>query len=580
MLFLPTAKRRLFLSCIAVISWFWCSLVVAAPISLADIHPDQPLGRHAAYMKETAAPLTVEEAIDSHAADRFVQGNSSILSFGIGAKPVWIHLSVTNPGSDIANRRLFVENSWLDHLDVYFVKDNRLVERYRAGDAYEFQDRPVKGRFFSFDHSFGAGVTDIYLRVETPDPMVVPIFLLSQDEAAQREAAHGYSYGFLYGYLLALLAYNLFIYFGLSYKRHLLYGAFIAAFILTNLAYTGHGFEWFWQEHPTWQNWIIPVLMVIYGITGLTFAKYFLDTESCFPRAHKILTGMCGLFAGLLAVTLYADTQLYALLLAFFFVTLFSVTMIFMGVIAFRFGHRYSRYFLLASIASMAGTTLTSLSVWGFIPFSDWTYRAVEIGMTIDATLLALALAYQFRSIQVEHKLAEQLASSDPLTGLNNRRAFVEKAQLVWNMAQRSQRELSVIILDIDHFKSINDRYGHAAGDTALVAVSEVLSVSARDEDVVARWGGEEFLILLPETGLESALVMAERLKQAIQEIRVPACNAEITFTASFGVAHKAEHENLNELISEADRYLYQSKEGGRNRISSGVGKGASIRRR
>lgn len=522
-------------------------------------------------MKETAAPLTVEDAIASHDAGRFVQGDSPILTFGIGAKPVWIHLPVTNPGSVVANRRLFVENSWLDHLDVYFVKENRPVERYRAGDAQGFQERPIQGRFFSFDHAFGTGVTDIYLRVQTPDPMVVPIFLLSPDEAAKREAAQGYSYGFLYGYLLALLAYNLFIFFGLSYKRHLLYGAFIGAFILTNIAYTGRGYAWFWPEHPTWQNWIIPVLMVVYGITGLTFAKYFLDTETCFPRAHKIVTWICGLFAALLALTLYADTQLYALLVAFVFVTLFSVMMLALGSMAFHSGHRYSRYFLVASIASMVGTTSTALSVWGFIPFSDWTYRAVEIGMIIDATLLALALAYQFRSIQIEHKLAEQLAARDPLTGLNNRRAFIEKAQLVWNMTQRNQRELAVIILDIDHFKSINDRYGHAAGDAALVAISEVLSASARDEDVVARWGGEEFLLLLPETRLESALVMAERLKKAIQEIRVPSQGGEIAFTASFGVAHKAGHENLNELISEADRYLYQSKEGGRNRISAGL---------
>lgn len=522
-------------------------------------------------MMETAAPLGLEQVTESQTAGRFLPGDSEILSFGIGAKPVWIHFAVVNPAINAVQRRLYVENSWLDQLDIYFVNENRQVERYQAGDTYKFESRPISGRFFSFDHPFDTGVTDIYLRVETPDPMVAPVFLLSPDQATNREIGQSYSYGFLYGYLLALLAYNLFIYFGLSYKRHLLYGGFIAAFVLLNIAYTGHGYVWFWPEYPVLQKWIIPLFMVVYGIAGLAFAKDFLDTRTSFPLVHKSVNRMSWLFVALLLLSFYPDSQLYALLVAFTFIILFSSMMIFLGVIALRSGHRYSRYFLFASIASMIGTAVTCLSVWGFIPFSDWTYRAVELGMMIDATLLSLALAHQFRAIQTEHRLAEQLAAKDSLTGLNNRRAFIEKGQIVWSMGQRTQRELSVIILDLDHFKSINDRYGHAVGDAALVAVSKVLSDSARDVDVVARWGGEEFLLLLPETRLASALVMAERLRNAIENIRVPVQGAEISFTASFGVAHKADHQNLDELISEADRYLYMAKESGRNRICSRV---------
>ncbi|MDP3678049.1 MAG: diguanylate cyclase, partial [Methylotenera sp.] len=317
---------------------------------------------------------------------------------------------------------------------------------------------------------------------------------------------------------------------------------------------------------------IIPILMVAYGISGLAFAKHFLNTRSNLPRAHKIATWVCALSAVLLVIAIAADKQLYALLNAFVFVTFFSGMMLMLGLMSFHSGYRYSRYFLLASIASMLGTATTALSVWGFIPFNDWTYRAVELGMLVDATLLALALADQLRSIQLEWKLAEQLAARDPLTGLNNRRSFLEKAQPIWSTAQRSERDLSVIILDIDHFKSINDRYGHAAGDAALVAIGKVLVDSARDGDIVARWGGEEFLLLLPETRLEAALIMAERLRTAISEIRLPSRDTEIVFTASFGVAHIAKHETLDALISEADNYLYQSKEKGRDSISSQFG--------
>lgn len=142
-------------------------------------------------------------------------------------------------------------------------------------------------------------------------------------------------------------------------------------------------------------------------------------------------------------------------------------------------------------------------------------------------------------------------------------------AKAIWSTSRRNGRELSVIILDLDHFKSINDRHGHAAGDAALVATARALAHSARQGDIVARWGGEEFLFLLPETKLEAAIAMAERLKEAISQIRVPSASEEIALTASFGVAQKSGHENLEELISEADALLYQAKQAGRNRISA-----------
>lgn len=565
-------KQQFFSICIAVICGFWQSVAVADSLSLLESHAKQALGKHAVYMRETGLPLTLDDAVDKYKSGNFIAGSSPILTFGIESNPIWIRLSVSNPTKERLGRQLLVENSWLDHLDVYFVKENQPINHYSVGDSQQFTQRPVSGRFFTFKHDFDVGTTSIYLRVATSDPIVVPIFLLSPEEAAHRATIQGYSYGFLYGYLLALLAYNLLIFIGLHHKRHLLYAGFIAIFILTNIAYTGHGFAWLWPEQVTLQRWIIPILMVAYGISGLAFAKHFLSTKSNLPRAHKIATWVCALSVVLLVIAIAADKQLYALLNAFAFVTFFSGMMLMLGSMSFRSGYRYACYFLLASITSMLGTAITALSVWGFIPFNDWTYRAVELGMLVDATLLALALADQLRSIQLEWKLAEQLAAHDPLTGLNNRRSFLEKAQSIWSTTQRSERDLSVIILDIDHFKSVNDRHGHATGDDALVAISKVLADSARDGDIVARWGGEEFLLLLPETKLEAALIVAERLRMAISEIRLLSRDAEIVFTASFGVAHIAKHETLDALISEADNYLYQSKEKGRDSISSQVG--------
>lgn len=551
------------------IALFWRVASCASPLLLPEISPNHPLGLSASYMLEAGKPLTLSEAVSAEASGKFAPGKSPVLDFGIGSRPVWIHLSILNPSISGLERSILIENSWLDHIRLYFLKDGKVEASFDAGDSMPFRMRPFPGRFFSFDHEFSPGRTEIYLRIVTPDPVVVPIFMLDRQAEASREMLQGYGYGFVYGYLIALMAYNLLLYLKLREKRLLLYAAFLAAFLLTNIAYTGHGFAWIWPNETGLQRWIIPTLMVTFGIAGLAFARHFLETRANFPRLHNAVKGMSFLFAILLAASFLADSQLYALLTAFTFVTFFSVMMPVMGVLSLHSGFKNARYFLIASIASMLGTVVTALSVWGFLSFSQLKFRAVEIGMLVDATLLALALANQLRSIQMQHLNAEERAARDPLTDLFNRRSFTDMAKSIWSTAKRSGRDLSAIMVDLDHFKSINDLHGHALGDAALVETARILSASARQGDIVARWGGEEFLLLLPETRLDDALALADRLKDAISSIRIPSGNGPVRLTASFGVAQKAGHDSLEELISEADALLYRSKKEGRNRISA-----------
>jgi diguanylate cyclase (GGDEF)-like protein len=239
-------------------------------------------------------------------------------------------------------------------------------------------------------------------------------------------------------------------------------------------------------------------------------------------------------------------------------------------VIAVRAGQKPARYFLIAAGAAMAGAVLTTLSTWGFIPHNAWTFRAVEIGMLVDATLLALALAYQFRVGQEDKLRAEQLAQLDPLTGLNNRRAFYDMTGPLWSNAVRHEHPASVMLLDIDHFKQINDAHGHAHGDAVLKTLARALGQSVRQGDVLARWGGEEFIVFLPETTLHEATVLAERLRAAIAGVRVSYETGATMATASVGVAQRDEGDiTLDALIASADECLYQAKQQGRNRVAA-----------
>jgi two-component system cell cycle response regulator len=160
------------------------------------------------------------------------------------------------------------------------------------------------------------------------------------------------------------------------------------------------------------------------------------------------------------------------------------------------------------------------------------------------------------------------MATTDALTGLLNRRAFLESTNREIARTRRYNDKLSVILLDVDHFKHINDRRGHAAGDIVLTEVGTMLNQAVRTCDIVARWGGEEFVLVLPSTALEGAEQVAERIRELLADSKIQDANGDhIPVTASFGVASYAGSETLEQVIDRADRAMYLAKSGGRNRV-------------
>lgn len=159
----------------------------------------------------------------------------------------------------------------------------------------------------------------------------------------------------------------------------------------------------------------------------------------------------------------------------------------------------------------------------------------------------------------------EQLAHTDELTGLLNRRAIREKLNYEIKRAERAETPLSIILCDIDHFKKVNDQYGHDIGDEALKRISHCIIKTLRQSDFASRWGGEEFLILLPMTSEAGAFVMAERLRLAIAALPINTSSGAIYVTMSFGLATKQNQLPLDEMIKISDVNLYHAKESGRN---------------
>jgi diguanylate cyclase (GGDEF)-like protein len=199
--------------------------------------------------------------------------------------------------------------------------------------------------------------------------------------------------------------------------------------------------------------------------------------------------------------------------------------------------------------------------------------RRQKGGFSKDETSLAQSIVNVSSIARENARLfseVQTLAATDSLTGLFNRRHFYELAELEMKRSLRYERPLSVIMADIDFFKKVNDSYGHAVGDLVLREAATILKQNTRETDIVGRYGGEEFVLMLPETNLENALSLAERIRAAVSHIRIPNEKKDVFITISLGVAeYSMERENLDALLNRSDQALYEAKKTGRNRVCS-----------
>jgi diguanylate cyclase (GGDEF)-like protein len=187
------------------------------------------------------------------------------------------------------------------------------------------------------------------------------------------------------------------------------------------------------------------------------------------------------------------------------------------------------------------------------------------IGYQIAATLKHFQ---RFSSIK-------NIAIYDTLTGLHNRRYFEERLGVDAQKSFYSSTPLSLVMVDIDHFKKVNDTFGHTEGDQVLCKISSLLKTSVRKKDTVARYGGEEFILILPETGLGEASMIAERIRKLVESTPFEIANARINLTVSMGISNFPSHraKSKEELVKMADQALYDAKRGGRNKVCIFTGK-------
>ena len=161
----------------------------------------------------------------------------------------------------------------------------------------------------------------------------------------------------------------------------------------------------------------------------------------------------------------------------------------------------------------------------------------------------------------------EAMATTDKLTGIANRQVFDVLFRQAYSQSKRSKKPLSAQMFDIDYFKQINDTYGHPTGDVVLKTLAQTIRRSIRESDLLFRWGGEEFLIILPESDVNTASKLAEKIRKKVEDLEITFSGANISVTISIGVATMSDVDTPHDLIIRSDEALYAAKEKGRNRV-------------
>lgn len=320
-----------------------------------------------------------------------------------------------------------------------------------------------------------------------------------------------------------------------------------------------------------WLRWLV-IITCAYLL--LSEPEALLDTN--FVHALVLFYITTGFVLYLVPDALFDSSYFYSPLVIFDTVAI-TLSLVITHQIATDF---YLAYFLVIILCatwkdlrwSVSVTALIAL-LYGYLLFHSVERLTASIFLRVPFLfVMSLFYSYFVQLVTTERSLrhkAEEEAIRDPLTGLFSRREFERRIEMEFERAKRYRRDLALLMVDLDDFKHINDTYGHQCGDRVLTKVAEQLHHKTRVSDTVCRFGGEEFVVILPETGLHDSLLVANRIREEIKQSPFQTDTASFTVTASIGISSTTTrvYASYTELLSDADEMLYVAKNNGKDRV-------------
>ncbi|GLR64969.1 hypothetical protein GCM10007878_24070 [Marinospirillum insulare] len=391
------------------------------------------------------------------------------------------------------------------------------------------------------------------------------------DEQSKKALVGGHlDIALLVGMLAALVFYNSLLYLATSKKENILY----SLYLISGQVWIALAYGLISKTFNVYGDWVFMLNLTVFTmpIFLVLFMMAIFETSQTYPKEHKGLQAILVLLVLGFAYGLFdiSSALKYASSLALIMMLVtFSVS-----ISLFRKGNPLVKYFLIGHTFFVIFNAYAVLYYKGLIEPNYVNSHGVGIGIVLEALTLAFIISHRIKILEsIRAKQAEltKQASTDPLTQLYNRRYFLVEASHLVEKAQQNTSHLSVMMLDIDHFKAINDQHGHKTGDLVLIQVANLFNTLSREQDLIARFGGEEFVILLPSADSNAAKECAERIRQGIEAHSIvidEKTNLKITISIGVAEMNIANQESIESTINRADEALYLAKAQGRNQVN------------
>jgi diguanylate cyclase (GGDEF)-like protein len=428
---------------------------------------------------------------------------------------------------------------------------------------------------YSLPHALAAG--DVFYARVTAAPgrgaEVLQFGSGALDAVLARGAEHARMIALAFGALLAVAVAAILIWLVLKDRLFVYYASLFGLQALFIAYLSGQGFDWPWlsiAQPLTSHAWNVP--SALSGAAACLFVREIADLRRYSERIYRAFGWLAVVFT-VLAFSNFLSRDGFGGLLSAIGNLIFLATSIFTlvtALLAWRRGSRPAGWFLLAWVLLEAFTIATALRLLftGAEGADYLLYYGLPLSMVAASILIALGVADRLREQRAALSEAERHAQTDALTGVLNRRSLITRLDAACARAQARGLPIALLFIDLDHFKDINDTRGHAAGDACLAAIIPPIQAELRHSDVIGRYGGEEFVVVLSSADATAADLIAQRIRQRVADVRIEGFGAPIQLTCSIGVAASDRLGVWGEhLLAQADAAVYVAKRSGRNRV-------------
>jgi diguanylate cyclase (GGDEF)-like protein len=604
-----------------IISIFCIAVIFAATNFSTPIRPNHTVAQDVDHLVDTKKQYSISNILSS-TDNIWEEPSQDLTTLGLSNELHWFRFTISHI-LPVQSRLLEIDNALLDSVNIWFVQDNKILAEYQGGDTLAFSQRSVAHENFIFSVPTSERPIEVYVNTYSEGPMGLPLNIWTQNEYLEFTSKSGLMMGGFFGLMLAMGLSNLLFFITTRSPIFLMYAGYVIFLGLTLSALQGLGYRYIWPNAPWLQQHAVGIFANLAVCLSILFCDQLLNVRTFNTKLSTFLKMTAYVFLLGLIISLFIPLQVFIKA----FLLMFCASGVFILAVAIWLwiqGLAIAGFYTLAWAILFVSGFAVSLNTLNIINFNLPAYYLLMLGAGIETVLLALILAIshnqqrqalhntqatllhkerqaqhaqkdmlalqedateeleykvQERTLELEVALRELSETNrelqekntlDALTGIHNRSYFDKKYQAEVRRSRREQTQLSVVMMDIDHFKNVNDQYGHLVGDECIKTVANTLKKALkRPSDDVSRYGGEEFALILPSTDLEGALVLVEQLRSEIEKTAIQAEGISVNITISAGIGTAIADLNQPEdiILALADKQLYAAKNAGRNNV-------------